>query len=106
MSPPKKNGAKALTMSAQNAKALKDLHVALDKHAKDEAVVWSGVERQVSEIHIALLGDVGKPDQRGWLERIRDLEDYVGSWKRATWLAVGGIISGFIGLIVALAKSS
>jgi hypothetical protein len=93
-------------MSAQNARAIKDLHVALDKHAKEEAEVWGEVREQVSEIHIALLGDVGKPDQRGWLERIRDLEDYVGSWKRATWLAVGGVISGVIGLIVALVKSS
>ena len=99
----KKNGAKALTMSQQNSKAIKDLHGLFVKHAADEAEVWSGVRTQVSEIHIALLGDVKDPDRRGWLERIRDLEDYVGSWRRATWLAVGGLISGVFALVVALA---
>jgi hypothetical protein len=106
MSPPKKNGAKALTMSAQNARAIKELAGFLSDHAKEEIQVWNGVKTQVTEIHIALLGDVKDPDRRGWLERIRNLEDYVGSWKRATWLAVGGIISGVIAIIMALAKSS
>ena len=95
----KKNGAKALTMSQQNSKAIKDLHGLFVKHAAG----WGGVKTQVSEIHSALLGDVKDPDRRGWLERIRDLEDYVGSWRRATWLAVGGLISGVFALVVALA---
>jgi hypothetical protein len=95
---------KALSMSEKNARKLDELTLKLDAHAADEAEVWGQVRTQVNDIHTLLFGSEKDPDRRGWLERIRDLEDYVGGAKRVVWLAVGGFVTAVFALLVAFAK--
>lgn len=106
MTPPKKNGAKALSMSQQNAAAIKGLHKLVAEHAKDEAEVWGAVRSQVADIHAAMFGSEKDPDRRGFNERIRDIEDYIGGVKKTVWLAVAAFVSSIFALVVALARSA
>jgi hypothetical protein len=91
-------------MSAQNAKKLDALAAQLDKHAADEAEVWGAVRAQVNDIHVLLFGSEKDPDRRGWLERIRDLEDYVNGAKKVAWLAITGLVTAVFALLVSIAN--
>ena len=91
----KRNGAKALSMSQQNAEALAGIKVDLNL-----------VQAQVADLHAVWFGDPKDPDRRGYAEQIRDLQDSVAGAKKFVWIAITGFVTGTFALIVALAKEA
>lgn len=51
------------------------------------------LEEKVDRIVAALFGSEDVPDRPGYVERMRQVEGYVGLQKRIVWLAAGSAIA-------------
>ncbi len=67
---------------------LRSLAEAIHKHAADEERIWTDVQGKVHEVHVALMGTIGPPEQPGLIARVRDLEGIASTVRRLTWIAV------------------
>ena len=60
---------------------------------KAEQTQLQRIEEKVDSVVSLLLGETEKPNQPGLLERVRNVEKFIGGLNRLKWLLLGTLIA-------------